>query len=50
MKPLMTAVLLYLAAVPAIAQTMNVGSMVPTMTYPGDAPETVTQDDSDVNK
>ena len=50
MKPLVTAVLLSLVAVPALAQSVNVGGMLPTLTYPEPAPEPVTQDDSGINK
>ena len=45
MKPLVTALLVSLAAAPAMAQSVDVSSLFPTLTYPEPAPEPVTQDD-----
>ncbi len=54
MKPLMTAILLSLAAAPSLALGVDVGGTFPTLTYPKIAPaptpETVTQDNSDLLK
>jgi len=44
MKPLLTALLVSLAAAPALAQSIDVGSMIPVLTWPEPAPEPVTQD------
>lgn len=48
MKPLMTALLLILAPVAALAY--DISSVTPTLTYPVPAPETVTQDDAGIDK
>jgi len=51
MKPLVTAILLSLAAAPSLALGVDMGTMFPTLTFPeiapAPAPETVTQDDAD---
>ncbi|WP_371228260.1 hypothetical protein [Roseovarius sp. 2305UL8-3] len=54
MKPLVTAILLSLAAAPSLALGVDMGTMFPPLTFPetvpAPAPETVTQDGNDVLK
>lgn len=44
MKPFLTALLLSISAVPAMAQSVDMSSLFPTLTYPEPAPDTVTQE------
>ena len=50
MKPLLTALLLSVAAGPVLAQSVDVSGLFPTLTYPDPAPDTVTQDDAGIDK
>ena len=53
MKPLKTAVLvsvITLAAVPAMAQSVNVGGLFPSLIYPETTPEPVTKGNAGINK
>ena len=47
MKPVLTVLALTLAAVPAMAQNVDMSGLTPALIFP--APETVTQTDAGIN-
>ncbi len=49
MKPLITALLISVAAVPAMAQSVDISSIFPPLTYPDPVTEPVTQDDAGID-
>lgn len=49
MKPLVTALLLSLAAAPALAQSVDMSSVFRPLDFPEPTSETVTQDDAGID-
>lgn len=50
MKHLVTALIITLAAGPAMAQSVDISSVFPPTTYPEPVTDTVTQDDAGIDK